>query len=383
MGKVIEQKRCKGDSYLVSTVIVNGYKPLVVGERRCLSYKNGKIFTHFNITDKPVYFGKLPMTAKQRLLSMFRMTERMFRLEPRMALEVGEGKYILSFCGAIYCLDIHEGTILREHNYRPGMNNPLNFCEIEGIDGFDNCIAYGEYWGNTKRETVSIYTRRERSWELAYTFPSGTVQHIHGLVADKYRNCVLILTGDKDEESGIWVAKNNFKEVEPILIGSQRYRSCMAFPLEEGILYATDTPLEKNILAIATKEKNGWAERVLYDMPGPCIYGTAAENNYVFATSVEPDSRITGVKYWFTYQLGSGVTDRKSHIIIGNVNDGFKNAIGYEKDILPMLLFQFGNVQFPSGVLRNGSIIMYPVSVRKYDGKTVIFQCQNRILSTK
>jgi hypothetical protein len=312
------------------------------------------------------------MTKKQIILSKLRLTERMFRLEPRMAMAITEEKYLISFCGAIYCADIHKGTIICEHKYRQGMNNPMNFCKIEGIDGFDNCIAYGEYWGNVARDDVSIYLRKGEQWEKAFTFPIGAIQHIHGLIADKYRNCVLILTGDKDDESGIWVAKNNFKEVVPILIGSQRYRACVAFPVAEGILYATDSPLEKNVIAIATKDTGGWRASVLYDMPGPCIYGVKVEGKYVFATSVEPDSRIRGIRYWFTYRLGQGVKDRKSHIIIGSLNEGFKDAVVFNKDILPMLLFQFGNVQFPSGEVKN-SIVMYPVSVRKYDGNTVMY----------
>ena len=357
---------------MTSTITINRFKPLSIGEQYCLSYRKGKLYTHLLITDKPTYFGSLPMTKKQIILSNLRLTERMFRLEPRMAMAINEGKYLISFCGAIYCADIHTGTIICEHKYRQGMNNAMNFCKIEGINGFDNCIVYGEYWGNVARDDVSIYSRRGEKWEKSFTFPKGTIQHIHGLIADKYRNCVLILTGDKDDESGIWMAKNNFNEVEPILIGSQRYRACVAFPVAEGILYATDTPLEKNVIAIVTKETDGWRERVLYDMPGPCIYGVEFEGKYVFATSVEPDSRIQGIRYWFTYRLGHGVKDRHSHIIIGNINEDFIDAIVFKKDILPMLLFQFGNVQFPSGEMKN-SIVMYPVSVWKYDGNTVLY----------
>lgn len=365
-------------SYLTRIVSVINYKLLFVGETQCLSYKRGKLYVHSNIMDTPVYFGKLPLTAKHAILSMFRLTERLFRLEPRIAVEICEGKILLSFCGAAYCVDTHKGTIQREVQYRQGMNNPLNFCKIDGIAGFDNCIAFGEYWGNTDREPVSIYIRKEANWILAYTFPKGTVQHIHGLVADKFRNCVLILTGDKDNESGIWVAKNNFSVVEPILYGSQRYRSCVLFPLPEGVLYATDTPLEKNQLIFINMRHADWSEHIIYDMPGPCIYGTFVEGQYVFATSVEPDSRITGIKYLLSDQLGPGVNDRNSHIVIGNLCEGFSKAVAFEKDFLPMGLFQFGNVQFPNGVMRTSGFVMYPVSVRKYDGRTLVLQFESK-----
>lgn len=358
---------------MTSTITINKFKPLSVGAQLCLSYKKGKLYTHPVITDKPIYFGTLPMSKKQIILSKLRLTERMFRLEPRMAMLINEGKYLISFCGAIYCADIHKGTIICEHKYRQGMNNPMNFCKIEGIDGFDNCIAYGEYWGNVTRDDVSIYLRKGEQWEKTFTFPKGAIQHIHGLIADKYRNCVLILTGDKDDESGIWVAKNNFKEVEPILIGSQRYRACVAFPVEEGILYATDSPLENNVIALATCDLNTWKSTVLDDMPGPCIYGTKSNNEFIFATSVEPDSTISGMRYFFTYKLGKGVKDFNSYIVTGNLSEGFTRIISFKKDVLPMGLFQFGNVQFPSGEIED-RIVMYPVSICKYDGKTVIHE---------
>ena len=352
---------------------VNKFKPLHIGDQQCLSYKNGKLYTHSLITDIPVYFGRIPMTKKQRVLSQIRLMERMFRLEPRVAIAIYAKKYLVSFSGALYCADSQNGTIMCEHIYRQGMHNPLNLCTIKDIGGFDDCIAYGEYWGNTVRDEVSVYARKNSIWEKVFTFPIGKIQHIHGIVADPYRNCVLILTGDKDEESGIWIAKNNFKKVEPLLIGSQRYRACVVFPVEEGIIYATDSPIEENVIALATRDTNGWSERVLFHMPGPCIYGTKVEGKYIFATSVEPDSRIQGKKYWFTYRLGKGVKDRYSHIIMGNHREGFKDLMKFKKDILPMLLFQFGNVQFPSGDMKN-SIIMYPVSVSKYDGNAIIYR---------
>ena len=58
--------------------IVNKFKPLYIGEQKCLSYRKGKLYSHSLITDNPVYFGRLPMTKKQRFLSQNRLTERMF-----------------------------------------------------------------------------------------------------------------------------------------------------------------------------------------------------------------------------------------------------------------------------------------------------------------
>jgi hypothetical protein len=360
-------------NFIEEIKIVNNYKPLYLGELKCLSYKKGELYTHTAITETPKYLGSLPLSRKQKFLSQFRFTERLFRLEPRVAVSIDDTKFLVSHCGAVYSVDSQSGVIHKEHNFRQGMNNPLSFCTINNIKGFDDCILYGEYWGNIQREAVSIYARRNGNWEKAFTFPKSEIQHIHQIVPDPYRNCVLILTGDKDSESGIWVARNNFKEVKPLLIGSQRYRSCVAFPVEEGIIYATDSPLEQNFIAIAKIDKNVWKEKILFDIPGPCIYGADFDGKYLFATSVEPDSRIEGIRYLFTYRLGKGVKDRNSHLIIGNLNEGFKSILSFKKDNLPITLFQFGNIQFPSGAMKQ-RIVMYPISVRKYEGKTVILK---------
>lgn len=352
--------------------MLKGYKPLYVSSRLNLLYRKGSLYQNTNITDKPTHIVKLPFTIKQQLLSVFRFSERLFRLEPRVALPVDDETFLVSCCGMIYCADVRTGTIAVEHKYRTGMNNPLNLCVIKGIQGFDDCIAYGEYWGNIGREEVSIYVRKKKycAWEKVYEFPKGCIQHIHGIIADPYRNGVLILTGDRDEESGLWMATMNFQVVEPVLVGSQRYRSCVAFSSQEGILFASDTPLEKNVITFATQKRNGWSEKILCEIPGPCIYGVQIKNNYVFATSVEPDSQIKGLRYLFTYRLGIGVRDRRSYIIMGNATNSFKEIVCFRKDLYPMLLFQFGNVQFPNGDM-SMNFVMYPVSVSQYDGVTL------------
>lgn len=360
-------------SFMNEIELINNFKPLCVDKEMCLSYRKGGLYFHSSIMDNPKYFRMFPMTKKQKVFSQIRLTERLFRLEPRVAIKIDKNKYLISFCGAIYCADLQKESLTLEHKYRKGMNNPLNLCAIKAIHGFEDCIVYGEYWGNASKDEVCVFKRKNSIWEKAFIFPKGTITHIHGIFADPYRNCVLILTGDKDEESGIWIATNNFKEVKPLLVGRQLYRACVAFPIEEGIIYATDSPLEKNVIAIAKKDIETWKEKVLCEIPGPCIYGKEVEGKYIVSTSVEPDSRIRGIKYYFTYRLGIGVKDRYSHVIMGNNKEGFKEIIKFKKDIFPMLLFQFGNVLFPSGVIENCTI-MYPVSVSKYDGNTVMYK---------
>lgn len=353
--------------------IVNNFRALHINSNYVLWYRRGSLYISRTIREKPVLLGQLPLTMKQRFLCKFRLAERLLRLEPRTAVEIGSNQYIISVCGFIARVNINTGEITREHRYRKGMNNTMNFCKIEGIDGFDDCTVYGEYWGNNDREEVCIYSRKNNRWSKVFAFPKGSVLHIHSIAADPFRGGVIILTGDSDHESGIWMARYNFKAVEPLLIGSQNYRACCAFPIRDGILYATDSPLKDNFIALAVRELNGWEEKVQYPMPGPCIYAAKYKDTYIFSTSVEPDSSITGTRYMITYRLGKGVKDRYTHVIAGNCSAGFKELARFKKDVYPMLLFQFGNIQF-SGCSLGEEVVMNPVGVKNYDGKTIILK---------
>lgn len=331
-----------------------------------VSYKRGKVYFEEGGT---IHFVASLMDSKlKQILIKFPLVERALRFEPKLAVLSGK-ECILSHHGSIYKCDLENHFFEKEHCYRKKMNNPVKFGEVEGIEGFNDGLLYGEYWGNTDREKVNIYQRGAEGWKIKYTFPEGTITHIHGFVCDKNKKRILILTGDFDEGSGIWVTTDDFKTVNPLLVGKQQYRSCVAFSCDDGILYATDTPLEENAIYFFD-EKNGQLNKI-QSIPGPCIYGREYmdENGckqYVFATSVEPDSTITGWRYLLTYRLGKGVKDRRTHVLAGNEKSGFHEILSLKKDWLPMGLFQFGNIRFPS----SEDVVCVPQAVRKCSGKT-------------
>jgi len=250
-----------------------------------------------------------------------------------------------------------------EHRFAGIMNNPLSFTEINGVEGFEDCITYGEYMMNPNKHDISLWTRdKAGKWESKYTF-HGNITHIHAVVPDKDKGCVYILTGDFGDEAAIWKAKNNFKEVVPVVKGKQKYRGCVAFATDTGLLYATDTPMEKN--GIYLLQTDGTAKR-LHELPGPCIYGTEMNGIYYFATSVEPDSDLPTWKYFLSHKPGPGVVDMYTHIIAGNEQSGFKEVAKFKKDCLPFTLFQFGNVMFPQCGLKD-KVLVQPIAVKKYD----------------
>lgn len=356
---------------------ISNNKILCAVKDKIISYHAGNLYLHKKNDERPQLLLNLPIKTWKRFCSKIRLVERLLRLEPRLAFPVSDDELILSYQGKIYKINVNNKEFIVEHTYRSGMNNTLAFC-CE-----NNVILYGEYFGNGKNEEVSIYKRTFSGvWKIVYTFQPNTIKHIHNIIYDKFRNCYWVLTGDTDDESALWMADPEFTNLVPIFKGKQKYRSCFLIPVDNGIFYTTDTPLEDNGLYFSEFKDEKWLEpRLVYKILGPCIYARKLNDDYyAFATSVEPDSSLPTSRYLFTSKLGKGVKNRYSHIYLYKVKTKELIEVAkLKKDLWPMLLFQFGNVMFPNINIEDGFIITGQ-SVEKYDGKSVkIFLESERI----
>lgn len=283
----------------------------------------------------------------KRLVS-FPLVERLLRKEPRISIPINQRIFLYTDCGALYMIDAENGTISMLCHFEKGMNNPLSFCVRRGDDGEVQEVIYGEYIWNDERGPVSIYKLRMRNDNpeitCVFTFPKGTIQHIHNVTFDAWRKRYIILTGDGDLESVIWEADVDFSNVRPIVGGEQIYRSCVCLPTQKGIFYATDTPLRENHLFFLD---NHSALSDISALNGPCIYGTIKDGSLYFASSVEGDPTLGKWRYRFSNKLGKGVKDRYVRLYKLDESGHLSELERFKKDALPMWLFQFGNIQFP------------------------------------
>ena len=308
-----------------------------------LSYRKGRLY--FNRDTSIVQSVRI---GDNRCLSVF--VSRLLRLEPRCCVKVNQNCFLVSWNGCIINYSPDNNTYIIEHTYDRGMKNPLSFLPIDNTASGEKEIYFGEYIWNGEKGPVGIYKRSKESWRKVYEFPAGIITHIHNIIFDEFRSRLIILTGDEDKESGIWTADLCFQNVEPLLVGSQQYRACVAFPTVDGIYYATDTPLEDNYIYFLPFDQNQAKRKPekIYELPGPCIYGTQFKGRMVFATSVEPNPELPTWKYRTTSELGRGVHTRESCIIVGESGGVFSISARFKKDAMPMWLFQFGNVVFPT-----------------------------------
>jgi len=352
-------------------VFLRGFKPLISYKKKYLIvYRKGELHL-YNFDAKYIKtICKLPTSNTKIILSKFRLLERILRLEPRKVIFFNENQILLIFDKRIYKINIETSEVKLDYELPTQSGNPLDIRNIENIQGFNDGFVFGEYNNNKNRNEISIFFRGKKEndkWSIVYTFPKNTIRHIHSIIPDPFRNCLIILTGDDSIESGIWIAKNHFSQVYPLVIGKQIYRSCVAFPLQNQIVYATDTPFEENFICALYEENNTWKTKKIIGINGSCIYGLKFNDKLIFSTAVEPDSRINRFLYLFTNKIGPGIKNKKVQIIIGNIEKGFLSTILFEKDWAPMVLCQFGTIQFAQLFGYENKLFMYPVSVKKYE----------------
>lgn len=322
-----------------------------------LIVSNGRITTK----NKPVFRGFSDIVG-----SKIRIINRLLRTGPRSGIAIDEYNALISKGNYIYEYNVISNRLTKGYYCGEGIR-PLSFCNVYGINGFKDGIYFGGYLMNMEKAPVSIYYRTGvDKWEIVYTFPKGTINHVHSIIADEYRNCLWIFTGDFDEASAIWKVTNDFKSIERVFFNAQKYRSCVAFAVSEGILYATDTPFTDNGVYLYDIKANSLKE--LFPLHGSCIYGCKWGNQYVLSSTVEGDGRDNSfIRSLFSRRRGAGIVDEYVHLYTMSIQDGIKEIYMEKKDKLPFYLFQFGAFRFPAGNNLSNVLFFQPVATTDND----------------
>ena len=349
-----------------------GYKPLCVTKQGLLTWRRHRLYL-FDGNDRFAPLCEFACSMKEKVMESIRLLERLARSEPQSAVSVDDEVYIARRHD-VCKLDLTTGNVPENYPYRKPYIHTNRLDIIHGVHGFQNSVVYGEYLSNPKREEVCVYQKRIDStggFEEVYRFHAGSIRHIHGLVADAAHECVYILTGDEDGESGIWRATENFAKVEPMLVGDQQYRACIAFVRGTSIIYATDIPSRMNSIGGYDLQEKKYTH--LMQLPGTCTRGCSMGEKHIFSTSVEtvePKSRGKRdmLAYWLSRKRAAGIVDDYPRMYMEDENGGFQEILKLKKDLWPSGAFRFGHV-LPVYDAQKERLYIYPTAVKRYDGK--------------
>ncbi|MBC8401061.1 MAG: hypothetical protein H8E14_06190 [Candidatus Marinimicrobia bacterium] len=256
----------------------------------------------------------LPYTKSIYRFIKNNLVERLTRTNISHILPLNDESLLVFFDHKIYKLD---PTGALSEYYIKTCRRPVNIY----YNNITERILWGDYLASYNN-VINIYESRDlgKSWDILYTFPRGTIRHIHNIVYDKYSQHFWVLTGDSDEESGIWKTKD-FKDFKPFLVGSQSYRSMSIIPTADGLLIPTDTEYNENYIQFYSY-KSSRLKRI-QKLDGSAFFAQRINDNYFISTVCEP-SKTNKIKYtdlWISKDINNWnrILHLKGDIFAGRV----------------------------------------------------------------
>lgn len=238
-------------------------------------------------------------------------------------------------------------------------SRPMNICE--NVDG---CLYFGEYFANMEKKAVHIYSSHDhgKTWNIAYTFPEGNINHVHGIFFDPYTNKMWFATGDRENECIIGYTEDGFKSVTEVFRGGQDYRTCVLFFYKDFIVYGTDSQYQKNVLKSFNRQTLEITE--LQEVQGPVIKGTQFGDIAMISTDVEP-SEVNKNKNAYLWITRDGLH--------------WEELYHAEKDWLNPTFFQFGVFDLPqySKDYKGTKVYATGKALKGCDGDTLVFDLNN------
>lgn len=241
--------------------------------------KNNKIFKYNSIDQKVNRIIKLHYNNKYLDMINKGLLRRLLRGGIHSIVKI-ENRLIVFFDSRIFVVNKNE--IKSSYDIKT-CRRPLNVC----LHPINNNVYWGDYVASTNRMPINIYCSKDSgtSWNIVFTFPENSIRHIHNIIYDEIRHIYLILTGDKDNESGIWVTKD-FHKIDPLLIGKQKYRATSLIVKNDYYIIPTDTEIERNYIQ-KFEIKNSSIQQIA-EIPSSSIGARTIAGYSFVSTMVEP-----------------------------------------------------------------------------------------------
>lgn len=297
------------------------------------------------------YFSRID-DIKNFICASFFLTKRLFRSEITKYYSFGEHELCIAKKG-IFKYDKKTRLFKKVFSVTRG-SRPLNLCQSK-----TGVIYFGEYFYNPKNDKVNIYKSVDNGikWDIAYTFAKGEINHIHGIFNDPYTDKLWVFTGDLDNKCIIAQTSDEFKTLDIVYRGGQKYRVCVPLFYKDRIVYATDTQYENNCIRSIDRETLEVSD--ICGIQGSGIYGGQIGDFSYISTTVEP-SIVNNDNY--------------SYLWISYDGSKWECICCYKKDILDKKFFQFGSIRFPNYKGNPDYFIFTGRALSKIDGSSVIIK---------
>ena len=288
----------------------------------------------------------LPLRGFREQLTLSRLGRRLTRSGYHHFIKTGADSGVIIAHQHVF--QLREGDRALHRVASLNGSRPLSVC----LSG--DRIYYGEYRQNSERSQTHIWASdlEGRYWQPVWCF--NNIRHVHGIFYDPYTSYIWVTTGDTDQESAIWVTKDQFCTLDYVTGGSQQHRVVQLLFTQDSIYFGSDAPEEKNIIYRMIRDSN--KIEVLCSVSGPVFYGTKVGHNLFFSTAVEPSTLNTG-SYTEIWGSANG--------------ENWKRLKCYKKDNWSIKYFQNGQILFPAGPGDSKNLIFTPIAT-EHDLKTFI-----------
>jgi hypothetical protein len=305
----------------------------------------------FHSTDLKPPFKKIATISApswKQAASNFRLAQRLLRFMVTNVVPLANGDLFVTFDKAV--------GVIRDGVYTEltGLTRPCRVlrsaCAVDGVGE----IYFGEYLANDERGEMRVYhySPGGGSIETAYTFPAGSIKHIHGIYFDKYTDSLLCLTGDNESECRMIRTFDGFRTAEIVGEGDETWRAVSILFDENAMYYGMDAEFRSNHIY---RLDRGTLERTsLAEVNGTVFYSKQLGQELFFATTAE-----------------NAPSQTENVAAIWNVSpDGACREIAkFYKDGWHGTLFMFGTVHFPYASKLANELYFSLVGVRE-DNRT-------------
>ena len=168
--------------YSIAPNIGPAVRPLYIADTTVYASKGPDIFVSRDEGRHFKYHSTCPIPWYERELSRSRWACRIGRLGVHALRPGSDGAMTAILRGRI----LHRtsgGRWSVAFRFDRG-SRPLSLAQTD-----DGSLFFGEYFDNPDRKAVCVYgSDSGEKWEPIYTFPEGTIRHVHAVVHDPYRD---------------------------------------------------------------------------------------------------------------------------------------------------------------------------------------------------